>query len=78
MAYYSFVAIAQQPVGIPKPMLMLDAGVNVFTAVVDDLDHLLALFKEEGVVVRQMNRLDAHEPNDSSDILLGSGDEVET
>ncbi len=85
MAFYSFVATAQQPVGILKPMLILDTGVNVFTAVVDDLNALLAQFKEEGVVVQQMNRLDAFEPNVASDILLesdsvllGSGDEAET
>ena len=74
MAFYSFVVTAQQPVGILKPMLMLDSGVNVFTAVVDDLDLLLAQFKEEGVTVQQMNRLDVHEPNASSDVLLGEGD----
>lgn len=78
VAFYSFVATAPQPVGILKPMLMLDAGVNVFTAVVDDLDLLLAQFKEEGVVVQQMNRLDVHEPNAPSDLLLGGSDEAES
>lgn len=70
MAYYSFVAIAKQPVGFTKPMLMLDAGVNVFSVVVDDVQALLEAFKDEGVTVQQMNQLDAHEaPPLEADIL---------
>lgn len=86
MAYYSFVATAKEPVGITKPMLMLDAGVNVFTLVVDDLDAFLKRLKDEGVTVQQMNRLDAHEPGTATDLLLegevpnllGGGDGVES
>lgn len=70
MAYYSFVVIAPQPVGITKPMLMLDQGLNAFSVVVDDLDALLQRFKEEGIVVQQRNRLDEFEPNTPSDLLL--------
>lgn len=70
MAYYSFVVIARQPVGIPKPMVMLDAGVNVFTVVVDDLDTFLSRLKDEGVTVQQMNRLDVSEPGSPQDLLV--------
>lgn len=68
-------------------MLMLDAGVNVFTVVVDDLDAFLARLKEEGVTVQQMNRLDQHEPGRPEDLVLegdgpvlqlGGADEVES
>jgi hypothetical protein len=77
VAYYSFVVTAPQPVGIPKPLLMLDKGLNVFNLLVDDLDTLLTQFKNEGVVVQKVNRLDAHEPGNPTDLLLGSGDEAE-
>lgn len=70
MAYYSFVVLARQPVGFPKPMVMLDAGMNVFSAEVEDIALFSAQLKEEGVTVQQMNRLDAHEPGNPSDIVL--------
>lgn len=70
VSYYSFVATAQQPVGFTKPLLMLDAGVNVFSVVVDDVDALLERFKEEGVTVQQMNQLDVSEPSKPEDLLL--------
>jgi len=70
VAYYSFVVVAPQPIGITKPMLLMDTGVNVFNVVVDDLDDLLQKFKEEGVVVQKMNRLDEFEPSAPTDLLL--------
>jgi hypothetical protein len=85
VAYYSFVAIAKQAVGIPKPMLMLDAGVNVFTVAIDDLDGFLGQLKHEGVTVQQMNLLDAHQPGQPEDLEveglpreLGGADGVES
>ena len=88
MALYSFVVIAQQPSGIVDPMVMLDKGLNVFTAEVADLDDFLEQLKDEGVVVKTMNRLDEFEAVDSSDLQLpgedlfalseGSDGEVET
>ena len=68
--YYSFVVVAPQPLGIPKPMLLLDRGLNVFSVVVDDLDALLEKFKEEGVIVQQMNPLDEFEPAGTAGLLL--------
>lgn len=70
MAFYSFIAIAQQPVGIPDPMILLDTGVNTFTAHTDDLDGLLKQLADEGVKVTQVNRLDQHEEGQPSDLLL--------
>lgn len=70
MAFYSFTAIAQQPVGIPDPMILLDKGLNVFTAHTDDLDGLLKQLEDEGVTVTQVNRLDQHEENQPGDLLL--------
>ena len=62
MAYYSFVVIAPQPLGIPSPTVLLDKGVNTFAAVVDNLEEFLKNLEDEGVVVKQVNRLDDHEP----------------
>jgi hypothetical protein len=70
VAYYSFVVVAPHPVGIIKPMLLLDSGMNAFSIAVDDLDALLERFKEEGVVVQQRNCLDEFEPTQQADLLL--------
>lgn len=70
MSYYSFVAIAQRPVGIPDPMILLDSGVNTFTAQTDDLEGLLDILKNEGVTVTQVNKLDDHEEGTAQDLLL--------
>lgn len=88
MPYYSFVAIAQQPVGFIKPLLVLDAGRNVFNAVVEDLEVFVDTLKAEGVLVKEWHRLDGHEENKPTDMLLegeselpqllGDFDEVET
>ena len=74
MALYSFIVIAQQPSGIVDPMVMLDKGLNVFTAEVPDLDSFLAQLKEEGVAIKEMNRLDDFEASDSSDLQLPGED----
>jgi len=58
MAYYSFVALAQHPVTMPDPLVMLGEGVNTFTALVDDLAEFLGALKSEGVEVKQVNPLD--------------------
>lgn len=70
MGYYSIVAVARQPVAIPDPMVMLDKGVNVFTAQTDDLDAFLKTLKNEGVTVQKVNQLDGLEPVPSNSVLL--------
>ena len=70
MAYYSFVAIARQPVGIPNPLILLDTGVNTFTAETNDLDGLLAQLEAEGVNVTQVNKLDDFEEVTLQDLPL--------
>lgn len=75
MGYYSIVAVARQPVGIPDPLVMLDKGVNVFTAQTDDLEGLLDTLKSEGVTVQKVNRLDGHAPVDPKATLLVPGEE---
>lgn len=68
MAYYSFVVVAPRPVGLTKPLLLLDAGVNTFNVVVDDVEELRGFLESEGVQIRQMNRLDAFEENTAEDL----------
>ena len=70
MGYYSFVVIAQRPVGIAHPLLILDSGVNAFTAQLDDLEVFLTLLKDEGVRVIEINHLDHHEPVSAAACLL--------
>lgn len=70
MGYYSIIAIAKQPVAIPDPMVMLDRGMNVFTAQTDDLDGFLATLKNEGVTVQKVNQLDGLDAVKPEDTLL--------
>lgn len=70
MGYYSFEAIARQPVAIPYPMILLDSGLNVFTAQTDDLENLLATLKAEGVTVRKVHQLDGLAPVPATETLL--------
>lgn len=71
MGYYSIVATAPQPIGILKPMVMLDTGLNVFTVQVDDLDKFLQSLLDEGVVLEKVISLEGvTEPNRPSDLLL--------
>lgn len=51
-------------------MVLLDTGLNVFSAEVKDLDGFLKHLRTEGVEVRQFNRLDAHMPSQASDLLV--------
>lgn len=74
MGYYSFTALAKNPVAIEDPLILLDSGVNVFTAVVDDLEGLLARLKSEGVTVQQVNKLDGLEPVPPDSLLLPGED----
>ena len=85
MGYYSIVAVARQPVAIPDPLVLLDTGLNVFTAQTDDLEGMLDALKNEGVTVKKVNRLDGLPsvepkatlllPGESEELLLGQGDE---
>lgn len=75
MGYYSFIAVARQPVAIPDPMVMLDTGRNVFTAQTDDLEAFLKQLVEEGVVVQQVHRLDTFEAV-NSEVSLGLPDDL--
>lgn len=74
MGYFSFTVIAQNPVGIESPLVMLDRGVNTFTAVVGDLDEFLARLKSEGVEVKQVNQLDGLKPVPPESLLLPGED----
>lgn len=58
MAYYSFKVVAKYPVAMINPLIMVDTGFNVFTAVVDDLPSLLDRLAEDGVEVQEINQLD--------------------
>jgi len=55
---YSFVVCSKTPVGIEKPMVLLDEGVQVFTAFVDDLEEFKKRLESEGVEIRNVNCLD--------------------
>ena len=74
MGFYSFTAIARHPVAIEDPLILLDAGVNAFTAVVEDLDDLLTRLKAEGVEVKQVNKLDGLGPVSPDSLLLPGED----
>ena len=79
MGYYSFVAIARQPVTIADPLILLGEGINAFTAHTEDVDELVKLLENEGVEVREFHRLDELEavpvaeglllPGEASDVL---------
>lgn len=77
MGYYSIQAISPGIVGVAEPLIALDRGFNVFTAQTDDLDGLLAHLKAEGVEIRQVNRLDEHEPVAPEDSILLPGETPE-
>lgn len=74
MGYYSFTAIAQNPVAIESPLVLLDRGFNAFTAVVEDLDEFLARLKTEGVEIKQVNQLDGLKPVPPESLLLPGED----
>jgi hypothetical protein len=70
VAYYSFVVLAAHPVAIPNPMVLLDTGVNTFTALVEDLDEFTKLLANEDVTIKQANQLDKFEQQKPEDLLL--------
>jgi len=70
MGYYSFVALARHPVALPDPLVMLGEGVNVFTALVDDLPDFLSTLAGEDVEVKQVNALDGLDPVPVESLLL--------
>ena len=70
MGYYSIVAIASHPVGIARPGVLLDTGVNVFTAQTDDLQGFLKTLKDEGVTVQRVHQLDGLGPVPKESMLL--------
>ena len=53
MGYYSFVAIASQEAHFPQHLLSLDQGLNVFSALVDDVTRFQRELQEAGVTVQQ-------------------------
>lgn len=77
MAYYSFVVIAQQPVGIPNPIILLDRGLNTFNAEISDIDAFKKDLENENVVIKEVYRLDTHEPGLPTDLLL-EGEKTES
>lgn len=70
MPFCSFVVIAQHPLGITKPLVALDTGVNTFNANVDDLEAFKKYLESEGVVITRVFELDAKTDVDSTDLLL--------
>jgi len=74
MAYYSFVASVKTVTGIPGPMILLDTGVNVFTAQTDDLEGLLSLLREHEVKVIEINKLDDFDAVLASDLPVLPGE----
>lgn len=56
--YYSFVVWATDEVTLPEYHLVLDRGLNVFTATLEDVGAFRVLLHEANVVVRQVNLLD--------------------
>jgi hypothetical protein len=72
MGFYSFVALARHPVALPDPLVMLGEGINVFTAVVEDLPDFLSTLAGEDVEVKQVNALDGLDPVPAEALLLPS------
>ena len=66
MAFYSFIVFNESGdvVTIPKHLLVLDRGRNVFSAVVNDLEAFTETLKTAGVRVHQSTRLDEYDAVD--------------
>lgn len=75
--HFAIVARAKDLVVIPERYIALDAGMNVFNVVTDDLDGLLAHLKERGVTVDEVRRLDQLAPVDPKDSVLLPGEAPE-
>ncbi len=57
MQGYSFIVTAPHPIVTKNPVVMLDEGRNVFTAVVPDLDGFMQALLDEGATVQEANPL---------------------
>lgn len=77
MGFYSFITVSPRPLAIEKPVILMDHGRNVFNVVVDDLGALMERFKQEGVEVKQINRLDGLDPVPSEETLMLPGERPE-
>ena len=77
MGFYSITAMAPHPIGIRVPLITLDRGFNAFTALTDDIAGLKAELEAEGVEIREVNRLDDHEPVAPEDSILLPGESPE-
>lgn len=69
MEQYSIKAQARKPVAIPDPLVMLDAGFNVFNVVTDDLETLLSDLENEGVTIIEASKME-QEPSSLEDMLV--------
>lgn len=81
MPYYSFVVDSPEPTGVPKPMVMLDTGLNVFSAQVDNIDDFIQHLRDKGVEVKQCTRLDGEalgDPTPQDMLLPGESDARQT
>lgn len=74
MGYYSFVAIAQHPVTMADPLILLGKGTNTFTALTDDVAELVKDLEAEDVEVREVNQLDNLEAVPLAEGLLLPGE----
>ena len=72
MAYYSFIVTAPRPFMVERPMVLFDTGLNVFSAMVDDIDEFVQRLRDEGAEVKQFTRLDGDALGDPTpqDLLL--------
>ncbi len=64
MAFYSFRVQSPGVVSLPKWYVLLDRGVNVCTAVIEDLEEFREALKHEGVELLEVN--DLTEPMDGA------------
>lgn len=71
MAFYSFVAFAEEECGIQDPLVLLGPGRNAFTAHTTDVEALVRQLTDlGGVRVVQVMNLSDHEPAAMEENLL--------
>ena len=70
MKQFSIQAMADCPVAIPEPLIMLDQGFNVFQIRTDDIEGILDLLRGESVSVIAINELGQDEAPTLEDELL--------
>jgi hypothetical protein len=68
---YSLVATAPAPIILTKPPITLEAGRNVFTALTDDIEGLVATLVSLGAAVLQVNALTQPRTTPSDMVLDG-------